>query len=328
MVTIGLSHLTVAAYLQHRVAFSRTGGETRALLAGSASLSCAPFSPLSRIPRKYPISFEAQRRSVHARGDFKLVLYSSGHSALKTFDSHHLLRLPHKRARRRRSFVSPLSTFVGLHGFVNSGGTCRCCRAVSRRRASPNRVATPCLSPSAKASSSWPSSMATPSTPSTRSERLTSFRMVNIPQVVAPSCLLSTCLLFCPAHMRSPGVPKALPYSLRWALNKWGVPVVAPLGRWWAPLVPKAGSELHTYVGRPVRLHSADLELKLCFRFFTPAFVCLQVFCPKTASGDLTTAVIDDYHKRSEAPQVFSSPWNLAKSLLSQVCFGTPPPLR
>jgi hypothetical protein len=33
---------------------------------------------------------------------------------------------------------------------------------------------------------------------------------------------------------------------------KAGLPLVAPCGRWWAPLLPKPGAELHTYVGRPI----------------------------------------------------------------------------
>jgi len=49
-------------------------------------------------------------------------------------------------------------------------------------------------------------------------------------------------------------VPSWIPNSLRWALARRGIPVVAPLGRWWAPLMPQKGAELHTYVGRPVRL--------------------------------------------------------------------------
>lgn len=50
------------------------------------------------------------------------------------------------------------------------------------------------------------------------------------------------------------GVPAWVPHSWRWALARRGVPVVAPIGRWWAPLMPRRGAELHTYVGRPVRL--------------------------------------------------------------------------
>ena len=56
-------------------------------------------------------------------------------------------------------------------------------------------------------------------------------------------------------------VPSWVPNSLRWALARRGIPVVAPLGRWWAPLMPQEGAELHTYVGHssggavPVRLN-------------------------------------------------------------------------
>jgi len=68
-------------------------------------------------------------------------------------------------------------------------------------------------------------------------------------------------------------LPAWLSHRLRFALARRGLPVVAPLGRWWAPFMPVAGATLHTYVGRPVH-------------------------CARTAEADLTDALVRATHAR------------------------------
>ena len=57
-------------------------------------------------------------------------------------------------------------------------------------------------------------------------------------------------------------VPTWLPFKVRWFINSYKLPVVAPWGRWWAPLQPIAGAELHTVIGRPIKCPKID-ELEL-----------------------------------------------------------------
>ena len=69
-------------------------------------------------------------------------------------------------------------------------------------------------------------------------------------------------------------VPAWLPFALRWRINSWKLPVAAPWGRWWAPLMPLAGAELHTVVGRPIK-------------------------CPRTDEKQLRGGpIVDEYHRR------------------------------
>lgn len=47
-------------------------------------------------------------------------------------------------------------------------------------------------------------------------------------------------------------MPSWVPLPMRFWLNSIGLPTVIPCGRWWAPLVPHGGAQLHTVVGRPI----------------------------------------------------------------------------
>lgn len=65
-------------------------------------------------------------------------------------------------------------------------------------------------------------------------------------------------------------VPESLPFSWRFAVNRFKIPIVLPWGRWWCPLMPKQNACLHTVVGRPIpcpRIRAEDITKKLVLEY-------------------------------------------------------------